>query len=483
MLKPIHNKVRELLDMGKTKNEISKFLRAEYKIGKTTSYDAINRVTKHMVDTTPVEGYRVCATTGIYEINTPSTPEKVLRLAQKVVEELRYDYTKGDYTIGELAEKYSITKPVLVEALKSMNITKRSAPITKEKLNTTAIDDIVSELELRDKETLLQKAINKKQEENAKNWIALEKGIIVPTVDNMIKTIAPLPAIKYVFSNKPLTKKTFVVGAFDWHIGSKARQIDLNVGNDWNMAIAAKAVDKYAEKVVGIIARTGKDYYEQCVVLLGGDLFHTLTGDTSNKTDLNKSTEDTGIVQLEKAVELLLRFISRLAEIFSKVQIRFVKGNHGGQSDLYLAKILEHALSNTAHINFNTCSKQLDFFRIYNTGILLTHGAADEVKSKTPQGSDTVIAGHVARMFMANVPAEKLVGVTTKLFVQGDVHYAKFVNCERDMYYIQSGALPFGCMYASKILKSSNVSQLCLVLDENGIVSYESVVIKAEECM
>lgn len=369
-------------------------------------------------------------------------------------------------TITELSRSYSIPRDILTELIKAAKLTHDELPYTKEEIENKNVQEITGDL-LELKKFRVVQEFNKKSwhvtQSNALKWMEFEEGILNPLKSFFKKWKAPefksIPESKFAADKNG---KVFVCGAFDWHYGSKAEKRYMFRKDDWNSAKAAESIQKYVEEI-GKSINNSKSKFEKIVILLGGDLFDSITSFTEKGTPLKSDTiRDT---QFDGIFNCLTNFISQLIALFPNVELHFIRGNHGGTFDYTLGKGLQSYFRNEKRLKFNLYSSRTAAIRVKDVLLLLDHGASDKYKSKTPKGGKAR-ESYIQSLLLSD--PQKLIGIKQKIFVQGDLHH--FQQHEyNDFEFFMFGALPTGSEHADHGNWHARPRQNCLIIGDNGV--------------
>jgi hypothetical protein len=345
--------------------------------------------------------------------------------------------------------------------------TRKSCPLTNEEILDNTVEESVESI-LNDKyfEVLqeVEKRSWKNTEENAKKWTDFKADTFDPFID-AINDWEPPKIAK--LDKKPKATKSdawFVMGISDFQIGSEALERYLFRQKEWSTELAKEAVDKLFSEILQDINDFNFNF-EGCCLLLAGDLFHGLRGETEKGTSLKCDLlrDD----QCDAILTILTCVIKRLADVFDKVEIHSVKGNHDGADHYPIMVALKNYFHTYEQIEFNVYSTRTALFKIKNTLILLDHGASDEFRSEVPKNGKPR-ESYVQSLLLAH--PEKLIGVNQKLFIQGDKHHYEQIEFN-DFEFIMMGALPLGDQYADNSNLHARPRQNCFVINEDGLKS------------
>lgn len=389
-------------------------------------------------------------------------------IAGSVIRSIQEAYTSGGCTITDLAKKHEIPRVFLTEVLSKLKVTHDSLPFTNEEILANDDDALVGDY-LEKRKFALHQKIEKAQwkdvQADATKWQEFKLGKLDP-FKAFLDTWQP-PAYEPVKWNHKDNlynhQRTFVASAFDWHIGAREEARYMWKGKEWNLDNAKKSVERYLAKVKLHIANDLAGF-GKCVFVMGGDLYNSLTGYTSNGTQLNNEySRDT---QFEAAMNLLIYFIRGLLELFPEVECHFVRGNHGGTTDIPLAWALKnYFLPEDRLTKFEIDSCRTKPVRIGPVLMLIDHGASDQTKSLLP-GNPKSKESYIQHLLLAR--PELLIGVKQKIFVQGDLHHYEQKEFA-DFEFFMFGALPWGSQYADTKNLHNRARQNCLIIGEDGV--------------
>ena len=153
-----------------------------------------------------------------------------------------------------------------------------------------------------------------------------------------------------------------------------------------------------------------------------------------------------------------------MVEVFGEVECHDVGGNHHYELDMALFRALDMYFRNNKKITFTHHATRPSAFRISNTLIMMDHGADSKERVYVPSGSK--LEKHVQAILINN--PELLVGVKTKLFIQGDKHHfehLEFSNFE----YIMFGTALGSDEHAATNNWHNRSRQSCMILDNKGL--------------
>lgn len=373
-------------------------------------------------------------------------------------------------TINEICRNFEFPRSWFTEYKTIMGWTHDREPITNEELENRDEDDIIQDLLQRKRFAVyqkFQKADWKATQEDATKWRAFQTKQLDPFQSALTNWNPPPVTSVNVDFSKPSGDKWFVCGCFDWQVGSKADGKYLFRQKDWGTADAINAIHTFAERVAADVTASG-ERYAGCEILLGGDLHHGFHGRTAKGTPLEVDTlrED----QFDALLSCISYLIETLSQVFEKVNVRAVRGNHDGFDFYPVMKAVELYFRNTSRIEFFIYSARTALFRVGPVLMVLDHGASDVYKAEIPKhtGNGKARESYIQSLLLSH--PDQLVGVKQKIFVQGDKHHYEQLEYN-DFESFMFGALPLGDKYADNLNLHGRPRQNCLVIDENGVKS------------
>ncbi len=370
--------------------------------------------------------------------------------------------------INEICLIHQMPRDYFVEYKTIMGWTHNDLPVTKEDLDTKTDVEIAGDLQMKRKFAIkqsMEKTEWKDSQADAMRWRKFVVGQIDPFKNFLDmfnpKPIEPMFANSCVKATKPV-KNEFLLGVSDIHFGGKASADELYSGEEFNADVVEKVVDDYARKIKADVDERAYTF-KQAVVCFIGDLLHTLTGKTVKGTLLESDVlrEE----QFELAFNCLNRFIQRMLEIFGKLEIHAVKGNHAGTGDYILLHSLKSYYRNEPNVTFNLYKARTATFRIGPVAVMLDHGAAAEVESSIPKAG-AARESTVQSLFMEK--PEVLIGAKQKILIQGDKHHYEQQECKGFEFFMFSSPVT-GDHYADQLGLHSRPRQNCLIVGEDGV--------------
>jgi len=372
-----------------------------------------------------------------------------------------------EHTINEVCRNYQIPRNYLVEILKVLAITHDSEPVTDEQIKERDVKDIAKDILQKKKFNLyqeFQKRSWKETEEDASKWRRLQEGVLDPFT-NFISSWDPPAKEKVVYKgkkegNKP--RKSFVVGLSDVHFGAKSNPKDSYRKKGYSTQDAVNYIKKYVQEIKEAVE--SRNYsFDECVLAAMGDILHT--------TGAGFTTKGTMLVhdcikeeQFSSAFNSIVLLIDSLLEIFPKVRVNSVKGNHNDFGDWVLFKTLQAYYRSEPRISVEVFQTDHGLFKVKSTLFVISHGYSAEYKGKLPSGKER--ERYIANLFLSK--PEELIGVNQKVLVTADQHHLEMKEYAEFEHYMLSTSVK-GDKH-SEAFGLNNISrQSCFVVDGSGI--------------
>lgn len=266
-------------------------------------------------------------------------------------------------------------------------------------------------------------------------------------------------------TSKVSGKKHFVFGFTDWHIGSRSNPDELYGLPEWDTDKAEKSLISIFSQMEEAVKRYKKVEIEGATILFLGDILHGPTGKTQRGTELDADILRES--QFEKGFELASSILESSKKLFPRVNVHAVKGNHDGLHLYTMAHSLKSKFD-SPKFQINIYKSKSALIKIFNTLILIDHGASDSIRSGDTPKSGTPLEAWTLSMLMRN--PELLNNTNQKLLIRG--HYHSFDHTEfNDFESLTLGALKGKCLFDDHRNYNSRPRQNLLVLDENGLNS------------
>lgn len=369
-------------------------------------------------------------------------------------------------TINEICRNFEFPRAWFIEYKTLMGWTHDREPISNEELKTKNEDEIVDDLLQRKRFAVyqrFQKEDWKATQVDATKWREFQTKQFDPFKEALDSFKPPAFNTTPVLINPdPGASNWFVCGCFDWQVGACADGKYLFRQKEWSTELAKKSIEKFAYQVVYDIS-TRKQSFKGCEILLGGDLHHGFNGHTVKGTRLEVDTlrED----QFDAILQGIVYFIGTMYQVFGKVNVRAVRGNHDGFDFYPVMKAAEAYFRSTPDIKFHIYTTRTAAFRVGPVLLLLDHGASDVYKAPVPRkGKER--ESYIQSLLLAH--PEMLTGVKQKIFIQGDKHHYEQLEFN-DFETFMFGALPLGDKYADNLNLHSRPRQNCLLINDNGV--------------
>lgn len=406
-----------------------------------------------------------------YVVYCPSAKGNVI-LSKSTVDSMFDAYSNFDgtpATINEVCRSFGIPRRVFIDIKTAFGWTHDSIPITGETMSAKTEDELVEDLiqkKLFSIEQRYKREKWKQIENKAKKWDNFKLGVIDP-FESFLSTWKPKKLPKLNVPKRQLNgDKVFIMTCSDWHIGAYADGRKLSKQDEWDTWKAIGAIDTYAQQIATNVEPIIQQY-SHCEILFMGDLHHGFNGKTAKGTEL--ITDILAEDQYEIVLGVIVNTIQRMLDIFGKVIVRSVRGNHDGFDYYPVIRAAEIWFRNCPEVTFNIYQGRTAVFRVKDVLFLMDHGESDTIHASVPKGVIQREA-HISRILLAK--PELLQNVKQKIFLQGHLHtyeqkeYAGFE-------FVTVGALPKGDKYADDMNFGGRPRQNCLVVDSTGLRSVE----------
>lgn len=371
-------------------------------------------------------------------------------------------------SINEVCRKFKIPRSYFKEYCRVFDLTHDKEPLSTEEILENSIDDSVTKIIEERRSAIHQKFLKKDWQDiqnNSNHWISFRANKLDPFTQ-FIENWNPPKYEPLKFKDQFTREKreyVYLIGASDWQIGAFTDGEKTLSGEDWNTEIGKQKVREYAWKIKSNIENSGLKF-DKAVLCFLGDLNHGLRGTTFKGTPLECDT--TQEKQFQAIFDSTLFLIQCVAEIFPKLEIHCVKGNHCGGTDFYpLCIALKSYFRSEHRISFNIYKNRTGMFKVNSTLVIIDHGADADIKAPIPKagkGQESWI-----QSLLLSKP-ELLVGVTHKIFIQGDKH--NYSQKEyNDFEFFMFGSLPRSDGYANALNLRNKPRQNCLVIGHEGV--------------
>lgn len=169
----------------------------------------------------------------------------------------------------------------------------------------------------------------------------------------------------------------------DWHTGEVVNPAQINHVNEFNMSIMRERVHALVESAIDLLRIISpKMEYPGIVCPLGGDM---ISGNIHD--ELTATNEMNSMPTVLELFGILVGMINRLADVFGKVFLPCVTGNHGRDThkiwnkdrhatsfDWLLYSFLAKRFENDKRITFLIPDGPDAYYRVFGHRYLLTHG-------------------------------------------------------------------------------------------------------------
>jgi hypothetical protein len=372
-----------------------------------------------------------------------------------------------EHSINQVCRNYQIPRNYLVEILKVLGITHDSEPITDEQINERDVKDIAKDILQKKKFNLyqeFQKRSWKETEEDASKWRRLQEGVIDPFT-NFINSWNPPPREKVSYKGSPVgnkPRKSFVVGLSDVHFGAKSNPKDSYRNKGYSTQDAVNYIKKYVQEIKEAV-ESRNYHFDECVLAAMGDILHT--------TGAGFTTKGTMLVhdcikeeQFASAFNSIVLLIDSLLEIFPKVRVNSVKGNHNDFGDWVLFKTLEAYYRTEPRISIDVFQTDHGLFKVKSTLFVISHGYSAEYKGRLPSGKER--ERYIANLFLSR--PEELIGAKQKVLLTADQHHLEMKEYAEFEHYMLSTVVK-GDKHSDAFGLNNIARQSCFVVDETGI--------------
>jgi hypothetical protein len=216
----------------------------------------------------------------------------------------------------------------------------------------------------------------------------------------------------------------------DWHWGEVVRPEEVGGFNEFNAEIAAERVRTLVDKTIDLCLNhmgNAKTNYPGIVVCLGGDM---ITGDIHE--ELTATNDRTPQQSINDLTDILGSSLERLADVFGRVFVPCVVGNHGRSTRKPRMKgrvytslewtiycNLERYFRKDKRVTLFIPNESDAHFSVYGHRFLLTHGDSLGVK-----GGDGIIGavGPILRGTMKVGRSEAAIGRDFDTIIMGHWH-------------------------------------------------------------
>jgi hypothetical protein len=370
----------------------------------------------------PNKHYSFDSKTQKYTFFTEKKFGKNLVITRDVIDQIIWYYsnTNGGLTAEQIAFKIKGTTEFITHILRVMKITHGTLPYTSETIKEVPEEELVEEVLNAKKFSV----VNKIERENSKNqiedalkWQAIAVGSLEPVKEYFENFKIPLVKPLKSFSKKRHEEDdVWITSISDIHVGSRHFEENAYNNTAHDEYDTELALTNYVYEIRQTVENR-KTRFSKCVLINGGDTLHSISGFTSKGTQLRDGVW--GVDQFKTAFELLANFISEMYDIFGKVEIKNVYGNHDHIHDHILFYTLEKYFKNYPNIIFDNRETRWLDFRIGKSLFVVEHGSSPLYKAKVPSDGKAREA-YCQNIFM-NI-ADKYPDIQNRYFMVGDLH-------------------------------------------------------------
>jgi len=198
--------------------------------------------------------------------------------------------------------------------------------------------------------------------------ITLESYIKIAK-EEFSKNIVPIPFREKQQLDELDKNKLLELPGLELHLGKMAWSGD--TGQDYDKDIAQ---DRFYRILEEIVEQQEIEKCDTCLLCIGNDFFNS---DTINATT-TRGTQQTNDLRWKKmyniGLELHIKEIETLRELFNTVEVRYCPGNHDTMASFYLYMALACYYRNDESIRFVDDFKEVQCFEWGKCAIAFTHG-------------------------------------------------------------------------------------------------------------
>ena len=179
------------------------------------------------------------------------------------------------------------------------------------------------------------------------------------------------------------SRAILIVHNSDRHMGEVVQPAEINGWNSYNPDVCRRRVQRFIEASIVIGQRAlGDSVCDGVLYTMGGD---EISGDIHD--ELRETNALTSLEQVDAAAELHVACIRRLLEVFPRVHVPAVPGNHGRTTkkptakqygalsyDTMIARHVARALDGEERVSFDIAAGPDVVVTAYGRRILVTHG-------------------------------------------------------------------------------------------------------------
>jgi hypothetical protein len=270
-------------------------------------------------------------------------------------------------------------------------------------------------------------------------------------------------SIKQINKKKKVGNKAIVVGLSDIHFGTYASPDSSFRNKGSNTEDIIRSIEKYSKDIVEFLDNRTYNFNE-CIITSLGDILHT-TGQGFTTKGTLLSHDCIKEEQFNAAFDTLTKFVSSMLELFPKVKVKSVKGNHNDFGDYVLFRALQAYFRKEKRIEFEVFQSDHGLFKVNNTLFIISHGYSAEYKGHLP-ANGKARESYIANLFLAN--PEALMNVKSKVLLTADQHHWEAKEYAEFEHYMLSTIVE-GDKYSESMGLNSRAKQSCFIVDDEGI--------------
>jgi predicted phosphodiesterase len=375
------------------------------------------------------------------------------------------NYDDAPESINQVSTKYEIPRNYLLYILKVLGVTHDSLPFSPEEVVEDDIEELKEKYITGKKFALnqkLQKESWRSTKEDARRWNEFIVGKYNPFIDALDAWSPPKTKELIVSSYAEETsEKVFLCVLTDTHIGELTKRCW-----DGNSFDTEKATANIFDYLAQIKAKMNEFLYRpaNCKLVIMGDILNScVDGMTRKGTHLSNDIINGEMFSV--GLDVVISFVSYLRQIFDKVDISCVQGNH----DSFMAGAVYYSASRffeqDPRIVWNISNYWLDSFKINNCYFIYSHGKDDVTHVAIPK-SKHKFESFVQSLLLKKV--EELVGVKSKYFICGHLHSYEHIE-SNDFEKIQVPSSVTADEFAEALGYMTKARQNCFIVGEDSI--------------
>jgi len=378
------------------------------------------------------------------------------------------DWYGDTASVNDICRNYKIPRNYFNEIRDALGITHDSEPVSKEELIERDIDELAEDILEKKKFQLYQKVQKRSwvdTEKAAEKWFNMMDGVFNP-FQSFLQTWQP-PKRRVVnraaVKHTKKTGRSLLVGLSDIHIGAFANSKLSFRGKGTTTDSLVNAMRAYGEEIHNLVEERVHNF-DECILASLGDILHSSgRGFTTKGTPL--TTACIKEEQFNKAFDAIVEFIDTLLELFPKVRVKAVKGNHNDFGDYVLFKALAAYYRGDKNIAFDVFESDHGLFKVNSTLFVISHGYSAEYKGRLP-ASGKARESYAGNLFLSH--PEELIGVASKVLLTADQHHYEMKEYAEFEHYMFPTLLS-GDGHAEAAGLNCMARQSCLVIGDKGV--------------